>query len=218
VTLDAEGAVRPREQGFTLVELLIAMTLFGILMVMLFMGFRIGIQSSDKVAQSIDKSSALPIVHDFLRTQLAAARPVLQDRPGKTIVWFDGRPDGVEFVGAPPDALSTGGLQRFLIELVKDRDGRQIVLRHSLYQGKQSDPKDPYSEPLVLLTDVDSLQISYFGTDTAARKPQWQNAWHDMAHLPSLIRLRITFADGRYVPDLDVAVRLTDDSGPEPAL
>jgi general secretion pathway protein J len=218
VDRDAEGSARGREQGFTLVELLIAMTLFGVLMVMLFMGFRIGIQSSDKVTQSIDKSSTLPIVHDFLRSQLAAARPVLQDRPGKTIVWFDGRSDGVDFVGAPPDALSSGGLQRFSIELAKDRDGRRIVLRYALYQGKQSEAKESYSEPLVLLADVASFHISYFGTDATARRPQWQDTWHEMAHLPSLVRLRITFADGHYVPDLIVAVRLSDDSGSESAL
>jgi len=218
VGLDVEGLVRRREQGFTLVELLIAMTLFSILMVMLFMGFRIGIQSSDKVTQSIDKSSTLPIVHDFLRAQLAAARPILQDRPGKAIVWFDGRQDGVEFIGAPPDALSSGGLQRFLIELTKDRDGGRIVLRYALYQGKQSPAKESYSEPLVLLADVAAFQISYFGTDVTARKPQWQDTWHEMAHLPSLIRIRITPVDGHYMPDLVVAVRLSDDSGSEPVL
>jgi general secretion pathway protein J len=210
--------VRAREQGFTLVELLIAMTLFGVLMVVLFMGFRIGIQSSDKVTQSIDKSSTLPIVHDFFRAQLAAAQPVLQDRQGKTIVWFDGRSDGVDFVGPPPDALATGGLQRFSIGFDQGRDGRRIVLRHVLYQGKQSPAEGSYSEPLVLLADVASLRISYFGTDVQARRSQWQDTWHEMAHLPSLIRIQIAFADGRYVPDLVVAVRLSDDPGPEPNL
>src|SRR5882672_9145223 len=172
--LDVEGRVRGREQGFTLIELLIALTLFGVLTVMLFMGFRIGIRSADKVTETIDKSSALPIVHDFFRTQLAAAQPVLRDGSGEDVIWFNGRPDGVEFVGTPPDALSEGGLQRISIELLSDRDGRRIVLGRRIYQGKQFQAEEPYAEPLALLADVASLQISYYGADTTAHKSQWQ--------------------------------------------
>jgi general secretion pathway protein J len=218
VAPDAESLVHAREKGFTLIELLIALTLFGVLMVMLFMGFRIGIQSSSQVAQTIDKSSTLPILYDFFRTELSAAQPILEERPGKTIVWFDGRPDAVYFIGSPPDALSAGGLQRFSIELQKDRDGRRLVLRHALYEGKQSPAKESYSEPLVLLDDVTSFRISYFGTDVQARRSQWQDSWREMPRLPSLIRIQITLADGYYVPDLVVAVRLSDDPGPEPIL
>jgi hypothetical protein len=102
--------------------------------------------------------------------------------------------------------------------LEKDRDGRRIVLRHILYEGKQSRAEDSSSEPLVLLTDVTSLRISYFGTDVRARRLLWQDTWHEMAHLPSLIRIQIALADGHFVPDLVVAVRLSDDPGPEPIL
>lgn len=210
--------MRAREHGFTLIELLIALTLFGILTTMLFMGLRIGIRSAETVTATIDKSSTLPILHDFLRAQLAAARPVLRDGPGQETIRFDGRPDGVDFVGTPPDALSAGGLQRFAIELVKDADGRRIILRRGLYQGKQSQFEEPYAEPLELLADVASFQINYFGTGAGARRPQWQDTWREMTHLPSLIRVRITLADGHPLPDLIVAVRLSDDPGPEQIL
>jgi general secretion pathway protein J len=210
--------VRAREGGFTLIELLIALTLFGILTTMLFMGLRIGIRSADTVTATIDKSSTLPILHDFLRAQLAAAQPVLRGDPGKESIWFDGRPDGIDFIGTPPDALSAGGLQQFSIGLAKDGGGRRIVLRRALYQGKQSQPEAPDAEPLELLADVASFQINYFGTGAGGRTPQWQDTWREMTRLPSLIRVRITLADNRPVPDLIVAVRLSDDSTPEQIL
>jgi general secretion pathway protein J len=207
--------VRTREHGFTLIELLIALTLFGILTTMLFMGFRLGIRSANKVAESIDKSSTLPILHDFLRAQFASAQPIVRDGSSEKIILFDGRPDSVYFVGTPPDALSAGGgLQRFSIELNKDGDGRRIVLRRRLYQGKQSKAEERDDEPLLLLADVASLQFGYFGTSEPLRGPEWQGNWREMTRLPSLIRVRIEFADGRQAPDLVVALRLAEN--PEP--
>jgi general secretion pathway protein J len=214
-----------REHGFTLVELLVALTLFGVLMTMLFMEFRLGIRSADKVTEAIDKSSTLPILHDFLRAQLAAAQPIVKDGASDEILWFDGQSEKVDFIGIPPNALSGalsgGGLQRFSIELLKagggPRDrGRHLVLRRRLYQGKQFKAEGDYDEPLVLLADVASLQLGYFGAADPARAPAWQDTWREMPRLPSLIRLRLTLADGRQAPDLVVALRLAEGAGPPP--
>jgi general secretion pathway protein J len=208
-----------REHGFTLLELLVALTLFGVLMTMLFMEFRLGIRSADKVTEAIDKSSTLPILHDFLRAQLAAAQPIVKDGSSEEILWFDGQPEKVELIGIPPNALSGalsgGGLQRFSIELIKagggPRDGgRHLVLRRRLYQGKQFNAEGDYDEPLVLLADVSSLELGYFGTADPARAPAWQDTWREMPRLPSLIRLRLALADGRQAPELVVALRLAE--------
>jgi general secretion pathway protein J len=214
-----------REQGFTLVELLVALTLFGVLMTMLFMEFRLGIRSAEKATEVIDKSSTLPILHDFLRAQLAAAQPIVKDGSSEKILWFDGQSEKVDFIGMPPNALSGvlsgGGLQRFSIELLKvsggPRDaGRHLVLRRRLYQGKQFKAEGDYDEPIVLLAGVASLQLAYFGAAEPARAPVWQNTWREMARLPSLIRLRLVLADGRHTPELVVALRLADEASPPP--
>jgi general secretion pathway protein J len=214
-----------KEQGFTLVELLVALTLFGVLMTMLFMEFRLGIRSAEKATEVIDKSSTLPILHDFLRAQLAAAQPIVKDGSSEKILWFDGQSEKVDFIGMPPNALSGvlsgGGLQRFSIELLKagggPRDaGRHLVLRRRLYQGKQFKAEGDYDEPIVLLAGVASLQLAYFGAAEPARTPVWQNTWREMARLPSLIRLRLVLADGRHTPDLVVALRLADEASPPP--
>jgi general secretion pathway protein J len=203
-----------RETGFTLIELLVALTLFGVLMTMLFMEFRVGIRSAEKVTEAIGKSTTLPTLQDFLRTEFAAARPVVKDGSIDGILSFDGGPEKLEFIGTPPGALSGalsgGGLQRIAIELLKTGGGRRLVLRRRLYQGKQSKVEGSYDEPLVLLDDVASLQLGYFGTTDPVRAPLWQDTWRDMLRLPSLVRLRLVLADGRQPPDLVVALRLVD--------
>jgi general secretion pathway protein J len=214
-----------REHGFTLVELLIALTLFGVLMTMLFMEFRLGIRSADKVTEAIDKSSTLPILQDFLRAQLAAAQPIVKDGSSEKILWFDGQSERVDFIGMPPNALSGalsgGGLQRFSVELLKAgsgrRDeGRRLVLRRRLYQGKQVKAEGDYDEPIVLLAGVASLQLSYFGAADPARAPLWQDIWREMPRLPLLVRLHLDFADGHHAPDLVVALRLADEANSPP--
>ncbi len=214
-------SVNAREEGFTLVELLVALTLFGVLMTMLFMEFRLGIRSADKVAEAIDKSSTLPILHDFLRAQLAAAQPIVRDGSSEGILSFDGQSEKVDFIGVSPDALPSGGLQRFSIELLKAgggaRDGgRRLALRRRLYQGKQFRAEGDYDEPLVLLADVASLQLGYFGAADPVRPPLWQATWREMPRLPSLIRMRLVLADGRHAPDLVVALRLVEEASPPP--
>jgi general secretion pathway protein J len=223
VSAREEKGMTAREAGFTLVELLVALTLFGVLMTMLFMEFRLGIRSADKVTEAIDKSSTLPILDDFLRAQLAAARPIVKDGSSEEILLFDGQPEKVDFIGTPPDALSGalsgGGLQRFSIELLKagggQRDGgRRLVLRRRLYQGKQFKAEGDYDEPLVLLADVASLELGYFGAADPARAASWQDNWREMPSLPSLIRFRLVLADGRHAPDLVVALRLAGEASP----
>jgi hypothetical protein len=189
------------------------------------MEFRLGIRSADKVTEAIDKSATLPILHDFLRAQLAAVQPIVKNGSSEEILWFDGQSEKVDFIGIPPNALSGalsgGGLQRFSIELLKagggPRDrGRHLVLRRRLYQGKQFNAEGDYDEPLVLLDGISSLQFDYFGTADPARAPLWQDAWSEMPHFPLLIRLRLVLADGRHPPDFVVALRLPEEANPSP--
>jgi general secretion pathway protein J len=220
----AKEGMTARDDGFTLVELLVALTLFGVLTTMLFMEFRLGIRSADKVTEAIDKSATLPILHDFLRAQLAAVQPIVKDGSSEEILWFDGQSEKVDFIGTPPNALSGvlsgGGLQRFSIELLKPgeaRDGgRRLVLRRRLYQGKQFKAEGDYDEPVVLLDGISSLQLDYFRTADPARAPAWQDTWREMPRLPSLIRLRLSLADGRQAPNLVVALRLAEEASPPP--
>ena len=66
---------RLRQQGFTLLELLIALTLLGLILVLLFGGLRLGVRSWDASQQQIDTLNSLRSLESFLRREMSVAQP-----------------------------------------------------------------------------------------------------------------------------------------------
>ncbi len=69
----ARGPRHPVDQGFTLLELLVAITLLGLLMAALFGGLRLGARVWETGETRLDASARVQIVQDFLRQRLAEA-------------------------------------------------------------------------------------------------------------------------------------------------
>ena len=61
-------------QGFTLLELLVAITLLGLLMAALLGGLRLGARVWETGEDRLDASARIQVVQDFLRQRLAEAR------------------------------------------------------------------------------------------------------------------------------------------------
>ena len=115
---------RPRagQSGFTLLELVIAITLMGLLLVVLYSGLRLGLNSSESGGQRAEASDRLRSVHEFLRRQLTQSMTVYQPNEQKEqVVVFAGQPNNVEFVAPMLTQLGQGGLYRVKVGLA---DGR----------------------------------------------------------------------------------------------
>ena len=199
----------PSEQGFTLVELLVAVTLVSLLTVLLFGGLRFGTRSADAVGRRIDASSDVALLYDFMQTQLANAQPTpVIDDPESDAVDFDGEPASVSFVGLPPSEVDLGGYQRLTVSVEEKGAGKRLVA-----DWRQM-PRGPLSanagarRPSVLMDHVTSVRFAYYGQYGANRPLSWGDRWHDRRTLPQLVRVSITLADGRHVPDLVIAPRL----------
>ena len=197
-----------RSTGFTLVELLIAITLFALLSVMLFGSLRFGIRATDQGTLRMERLAEIAAATNFLRTQLSDAQPLTKnDADGTQSVAFDGERDRLEFVGLPPAYLAPGGWHT--LEFVTERSGRFQHLAVRLRTLSASDPSSALSASRgsVLLDHVRSVAFSYFGKAGNEDTAQWHDEWQGAAYLPALVRLRIAFDDGGQAPDIVIAVR-----------
>jgi general secretion pathway protein J len=195
--------------GFTLIEMLVALTLFALLSVMLLGGLRFGTRATSAGTAQQEWSAEIATSANFLRNQLADAQPIdIGGDPAQPAIAFDGSADSVEFVGLPPAHLALGGLHKFTVTVEKNDAGvRQLVVIWRLIRSDGTSTTLSAPHRSVLLDHVAAVEFSYFGGSTSDATPDWHDTWNDMPQLPLLIRLRIAFADGRRAPDMIVALR-----------
>jgi general secretion pathway protein J len=187
-----------RQSGFTLLEILVALVVLGVLVLGLAQGVRTGLTLWAAQTRRVSETAELDAVARVLRTLLSEIpAPSSVGATGSTAI--KGGPDSLEFVGELPTGLGNTRRANITIEL---RGGRLVMSwtprRHELSSV-------PPAQPVVteLLGRVDRLELAYWGAPETGQPPAWQPQWEG-SELPELIRLRLAFVKGdrRRWPDL----------------
>ena len=218
-----KNAANKRQRGFTLIEILIAMTLLGLLMVMLFGGLGLGTRAWEASYVRSADLARLEAVQGFIRRALTGAYPLLgtNDDDAKRKVTFTGGAEAVEFTALMPAHFGVGGFYIITLAAEDGVDGARLVFRRQLYRSGDEEPSppapagDPEKEK-VLLDGISKAEFSYFGATDIDETPAWRDEWQDQKTLPDLVRLSVTFADGDKSswPDLVVAPRISATTAP----
>ena len=205
--------LRTAEHGFTLLELLVAITLLGLLMTALFGGLRLGARVWETADTRLDASARLQIVQDFIRQRLTETLP-LETVPlelaevGVPKPLFLGTAEAVRFASLLPENLGAGVylMELALAESNHAEGSRNLLLRWRPFEPDDQTAEEVEQEQRVLIEDIEALELSYFGTVDPEQPPDWWQAWEGRPELPRLIRLQVRFADNdeRRWPELIV--------------
>lgn len=199
--------MKQTDRGFTLIEVLIAITLLGVMVVLLFASLRIAAESWDAGEKKISQVNRRMVVYQFFKRHLADIRPLNTPANPETgqeaVPIFEGKPQSLRFVASMPASAARRGLQVFSIAPARQNPHTiQVSLRP--YPPRQSDER---SQPDDLLHDVESLRFAYFGKlDDTMQSGQWQEQWFSQQTLPSLIKVSIRLKED--TPWLDMLLPL----------
>jgi general secretion pathway protein J len=232
------GRNGPRARGFTLVELLIAISLTGLILTILFAGLRVGSRSWDAVELSAAENSELRLVRGFVEGSLRQMRGLSQAIEGEERQMFGGTAEGIEFLTPMGGYLGQGGLYVVRLELRDARDGGQLVLTRWLYHPEvlegggeipewrplvegPSDFRQLDAEPdqalreifgqQVLFEPVEEVAFAYYGIPDGETEPAWYDGWDDPRGLPLVVRMQVRMEAGWW-PDIYVALPEPDAS------
>jgi general secretion pathway protein J len=196
------------QHGFTLVEILIALVVVGLLMTGLVQSVRLGSRIWSAQARQMSQTTDLDGTARSLR-QLLTSIPVVpsflgpnsQEAPSNAIA-IKGEGDNLRFVGFLADGLGETRLADIILAL---RERKLVVLWRPYFHEKSNQPLGEWPQA-VLASNIRRLEIGYW-SDVEG---DWVARW-DRADLPQLFRVRLGFdeADRRRWPDLIAAPYLS---------
>ncbi len=219
------GRTRRRsETGFTLIELLVALTLLGLISVVLFGGLRFGTRAWEASNLRAEQLAQVQAVQALLRRRIAQALP-----PGPEAARdaglderrraFAGESDALQVLAAVPSHAGVGGIYAFDLAVIEDRarEGAGVRLEFTWRLHRADDEAelgDPPEAGLggrrVLIDGLVRLQFRYFGAPDSGGTADWRDRWEPEAGLPGLIAIEAEFpeGDGRAWPLLQIAPKL----------
>jgi general secretion pathway protein J len=178
--------VNQRQQGFTLLEILVVLGLLGVLLVLVggaLLGANRAVLKAQRYTVSLDEMRA---AQQFLRTAISEALPLdVTEDDSQTNGFFVGSAQRLQFVATLPGVLG-GGIQRFTLQLAE----RELQVAFARFESSaQVSVPATRSEPQVLLKNVEALQFSYRGVSPKGQATGWINDWPWTKRLPYAVRI-----------------------------
>ena len=188
------------EDGFTLLEVVVALAVFGLVMAGLAGGSRFGLRAWEAQSRLVDARAELDAVDRTLRRLVESMDP---GGPNQEPL-IEGSRDRLAFTAELPAAAAV--TRRADVALLVDTAGR-LVLRWTPRLDAVRLGPPPAPEEAELLRGVAGLDLAYWPRPASGGLlGSWRESWAERS-LPALVRIRLTFppGDARRWPDIVAA-------------
>lgn len=186
--------------GFTLIEVVLAMILVGLIMAIAVGGIRMSRKAAESGERRVEATNSIRVTQEFLRKQFSRALPLAfaTDRAQGRNYVFEGDDREITFVAPMPGYLSSGGPYVQMLSIERG----ELRFQHRMLLSEDDDE----AEPVVLLDRIRRGKFEYRGIDDQGRLSDWDDDWEDASRTPMMVRVSLEFerSSGLSWPTLEV--------------
>jgi prepilin-type N-terminal cleavage/methylation domain-containing protein len=186
-----------REDGFTLVELLVSLALLVIMLALISGAMRFGSRAWE-VSDQVDRGQTVATFRALLGQRLSESLPLMSsDERGVMQLAFHGASDELTFLSPLPsrDGMPAG-LFSVTLRLAPTRDrGRSVSLDFQPVASANAPSIGDAHRP-VRVAGVAQLAIRYYGSPKNIGEPRWLDEWQQQDALPRLVNVDVRFPAG----------------------
>jgi type II secretion system protein J len=185
-----------REAAFTLIEVLMAMTIFALVITAIYATWTIILKSRKIGGDAVAQVQRERITVHTIEQALMSARSFAADIDRYSFEVQNGESGSISFVAQLPDSFPRSGkfwpydVRRvtFQIEPGQNYSERDLVLRQNPILMDLDEDEEKH--PLVLARNVQQMLFEFWD----GRKNEWSDSWAQSNTLPRLVRFTVAFA------------------------
>lgn len=180
--------VRFKQQAFTLIEVIIAISILSLLLLMLYSSLFTTSKSLSLGNKHIESAEKYRLALNFLRRTIEQTQPLMQLSEQGSELIFSGKNNTLGFTATLPSHRGGGGL--YYVEL--NNYENDVYLTYINMQNKIVEFDKSETKKILLLKEQ-NFRFSYYGKNSNDQFESWNNNWTNTKILPSLIKLEFVF-------------------------
>ena len=176
--------------GFTLIEMILALAIFGMIAAVVYSAFYFGHRAVISGERAADESQRMRLAEELIGRQIRSAVFYFAHHDDDKVPFFFGSSDGMTFVTSAPQSAGGAGLAVVTYKLV---DGKLVLEERTAFTPDDlySPPTDAHVERAVLLEGFTRLKFEYLPHEEV--DVGWADKWdaREEDTLPSAVRLTV---------------------------
>ncbi len=171
--------------GVTLLELMISITLLGIVMLIIFGTMRLGYRSIEKAERTMEFLERLRASLGIIESQLQSQTPLFYERDDEKKVYFAGTNEFIQF--STNYSIWSGQLGYVKVAYNVERNTQGKL---TLYATENTISVED-ARKTILLDNIDDISFKYFYKDPTAEHGEWRDEWVETFFLPEMVSVNI---------------------------
>lgn len=188
--------------GFTLIEVMVAFTVLGFILLIIFGVFRLGLSAWEKGESIQEEYQKVRIISQLISRQIKSIVPykIKTQKAEGDYLAFQGKAHSLKFVSSLP--LKTSRPEGFVYAVYDFQEGGRFVLYEERVLNRDFMEEDPKEELGVsLLEEISEVRFEYYQEEDPEKEQAggWLTEWDakEKRELPKAIRMTLLLKDGR---------------------